>query len=104
VRTRWERTLLDPEVRVEVCGPSARLDAYVCWDATTLRHLAVRPERWGHGLARQAIGRAAGVSRLWCLIENHRARGLYEHLGWHPTGREQTAVWPPYPREMEYAR
>jgi GNAT superfamily N-acetyltransferase len=104
VRTRWERTLLDSEVRVEVCGPSARLDAYVCWDATTLRHLAVRPERWGHGLARQAIGRAAGVSRLWCLVENHRARGLYEHLGWHPTGREQTAVWPPYPREMEYAR
>jgi GNAT superfamily N-acetyltransferase len=104
VRSRWERTLLDPGVSVEVCGPPARLDAYVCWDATTLRHLAVRPERWGNGLARQAIGRASGVSRLWCLVENHRARGLYEHLGWRPTGREQTAVWPPYPREMEYAR
>ena len=78
VRERWERTLLDPAVRVEVCGPPKRLDAYVCWDATTLR--------------------------LWCLVENHRARGLYEHLGWRPTGREQTAVWPPYPREMEYAR
>ena len=60
--------------------------------------------RWVTGLARQAIGRATRVSQLWCLVENHRARGLYEHLGWRPTGREQTAVWPPYPREMEYAR
>jgi GNAT superfamily N-acetyltransferase len=104
VRTRWELSLLDPEVRVDVCGPPDRLDAYVCWDATTLRHLAVRPERWGSGLARRAIERAAEASRLWCLVENHRARGLYEHLGWQRTGREQSAVWPPYPREMEYAR
>ncbi len=87
-----------------MCGPAERLDVYVCWDPTTLRHLAVRPERWGSGLGRQAVERAAGVTRLWCLVENHRARGLYEHLGWRPTGREQSAVWPPYPREMEYAR
>ena len=104
VRARWERVLLDPDVRVDVCGLPARLDAYVCWDQSLLRHLAVRPERWGTGLARRAIGRAVGVRRLWCLVENHRARGLYEHLGWQPTGREQRAEWPPYPREMEYAR
>jgi GNAT superfamily N-acetyltransferase len=104
VRARWERTLADPAVLVEVCGPATRLDVYVCWDAATLRHLAVRPERWGSGLARRALERAAGVSRLWCLVENHRARGLYEHLGWQPTGRERGAEWPPYPREMEYAR
>ena len=104
VRARWERVLADPEVWVDVYGAPTRLDAYVCWDATTLRHLAVRPERWGSGLARTAIGRAVGVSRLWCLVENHRARGLYEHLGWQPTGRERGAEWPPYPREMEYAR
>jgi GNAT superfamily N-acetyltransferase len=104
VRARWERALADPDVRVEVCGPPTRLDACVCWESALLRHLAVRPERWGTGLARRAIERAAGVSRLWCLVENHRARGLYEHLGWQPTGREQSAEWPPYPREMEYAR
>ncbi len=104
VQERWTRTLADPEVRVEVSGPCGCLDVYVCWDPVTLRHLAVRPERWGTGLARAAIDRAAGVTRLWCLVDNHRARGLYEHLGWHPTGREQSAVWPPYPREMEYAR
>ena len=104
VQARWERTLSEPGTWVEVCGPPARLDAYVCWDAGLLRHLAVRPERWGSGLARRAVDRAAEASRLWCLVENHRARGLYEHLGWRATGCEQSAEWPPYPREMEYAR
>ncbi len=104
VHERWTRTLADPAVRVEVAGPAERLEVYVCWDAALLRHLAVRPESWGSGLARQAIERAAEVDRLWCLVENRRARGLYEHLGWHPTGHERAAEWPPYPREMEYAR
>ena len=104
VQARWERTLVDPGARVEVCGQAARLDAYVCWDDALLRHLAVRPERWGSGLARRAVERATEASRLWCLVENHRARGLYEHLGWRATGVERSAEWPPYPREMEYAR
>ncbi|WP_151082718.1 GNAT family N-acetyltransferase [Nocardioides cynanchi] len=104
VLARWSRVLADPEVRVEVCGPDVLLDAYVCWDPTTLRHLAVRPERWGTGLGRLAVERAVGATRLWCLVENRRARGLYEHLGWSPTGRDGAAEWPPYPREMEYAR
>ncbi len=104
VRARWERVLADPEVRVEVAGPERRPDVLVCWDSRTLRHLAVRPERWRSGLARLAVERAVGVTRLWCLVENHRARGFYEHLGWRPTGLERGAEWPPYPREMEYGR
>jgi GNAT superfamily N-acetyltransferase len=104
VRARWERVLADPQVRVEVAGPERRPDVLVCWDADTLRHLAVRPERWGTGLARLAVERAAGVTRLWCLVENHRARGLYEDLGWRPTGAERDAEWPPFPREMELGR
>jgi GNAT superfamily N-acetyltransferase len=104
VHARWLRVLADPDVRVEVCGPPDLLDAYVCWDEQTLRHLAVRPSQWGTGLGRRAVERAVGATRLWCLVDNGRARGLYEHLGWHPTGREGAAEWPPYPREMEYAR
>jgi GNAT superfamily N-acetyltransferase len=104
VRARWLRVLAEPAVRVEVCGPPDLLDAYVCWDEQTLRHLAVRPSQWGTGLARRAVERAVGVTRLWCLVDNGRARGFYEHLGWRPTGREGAAEWPPYPREMEYAR
>lgn len=47
---------------------------------------------------------AAGVRRLWCLADNHRARGLYDHLGWRPTGLTRTAEWSPYPIEIEYVR
>jgi GNAT superfamily N-acetyltransferase len=107
VRDRWVRLLQDPEVRVEVVGPAGRLDVYLAWDAAEphrLRHLGVRPEVWGRGLARAAVDHATGVRRLWVLRDNARARGFYEHLGWAPTGREQQAEWPPYPVELEYAR
>ena len=69
-----------------------------------MRHLGVRPDQWGRGLARAAVERAAGVRRLWVLHDNARARGFYEHLGWTPTGREQQAEWPPHPVELEYGR
>jgi GNAT superfamily N-acetyltransferase len=104
VRERWLRLLADPLVSVEVAGPPERLDVYLAWDDVRLRHLGVRPEAWGRGLARRAVERAAGVSRLWVLADNQRARGFYAHLGWAPTGREQKAEWPPYPVELEYAR
>jgi GNAT superfamily N-acetyltransferase len=101
VRARWLRLLADPEVRVEVAG---QLDVYLAWDDERLRHLGVRPDLWGRGLARRAVERADGVRRLWVLRDNARARGFYEHLGWASTGREQEAEWPPYPVEMEYGR
>lgn len=105
VRARWEQVLADPTVTVEVVGPPERLDVYLAYDATTLRHLGVRPEHWGEGLARAAVDRLpAGVRRLWVLADNDRARGCYAHLGWSPTGRSGTAEWPPYPVELEYAR
>ena len=104
VRVRWLRLLSDPDVHIEVAGPPERLDIYLAWDDGRLRHLGVRPERWGSGLARRAVGRANGVRRLWVLRDNERARGFYEHLGWTPTGREQEAEWPPYPVELEYGR
>jgi GNAT superfamily N-acetyltransferase len=104
VRARWLALLADAAVRVEVAGPPERLDAYLAWDAERLRHLGVRPERWGHGLARRAVERATGVRRLWVLRENHRARGFYDHLGWRPSGRQQPAEWPPHPVELEYVR
>jgi GNAT superfamily N-acetyltransferase len=104
VRERWLRLVADPQVRVDVVGPPDRLDVYLAWDAERLRHLGVRPEQWGRGLARRAVERATGVRRLWVLRDNARARGFYEHLGWAPTGREQQAEWPPYPPELEYGR
>lgn len=109
VLDRWQRVLADPDVRVEVERGPSRLDCFVAYDATTIRHLAVHPDRWGSGLARAAVDRAVAAiraggeqPRLWCLTENRRARGFYEHLGWTPTGATQLAEWPPYPVEMEY--
>jgi GNAT superfamily N-acetyltransferase len=104
VRARWRSLLADPEVRVEVAGPAERLDVYLAWDDERLRHLGVRPDLWGQGLARAAVDRASGVRRLWVLRDNDRARGFYEHLGWAPSGLEQQAEWPPYPTELEYLR
>ena len=111
VLARWVLVLDDPEVRVEVVEGAEGFDCFVAWDDVSVRHLAVRPDAWGRGLAREALARAVaaiaagGAERalLWCLADNERARGFYEHLGWRATGRAQEAVWPPHPIELEYA-
>lgn len=114
VLARWRLVLEDPSVTVLVVDDpqGADLLAYTAFDHTSLRHLAVRPDHWGTGLATQAIEealqgmglRGSVEASLWCLEENHRARRLYEHLGWRPTGDRQPAAWPPHPTEMRYAR
>jgi GNAT superfamily N-acetyltransferase len=108
VEARWAATLADPGVTVEL-GVDPQPLAFSAWDAEgRLRHLAVVPAYWGTGLARAGVDRAvtairaAGrTPRLWVLEANDRARGLYEHLGWSPTGREQRSEWPPHPMELE---
>jgi GNAT superfamily N-acetyltransferase len=108
VLARWEATLANPGVTVEVYADPDPVVLLAYDLAGRLRHLAVAPERWGTGLGRAGVDRAvvamtaAGlVPTLWVLTGNHRARSLYEHLGWEPTGREQAAEWPPYPTELE---
>jgi GNAT superfamily N-acetyltransferase len=57
--------------------------------------VAVRPDRWGQGLAARVLdaalpeARERGFARaqLWTHETNHRARRLYERLGWVPSGR-----------------
>ena len=104
VLARWEATLADRSVTVLMTA-----FAFTSWDAGgRLRHLAVHPDHWGRGLAREGVELAVagiresgGTPTLWVLVANHRARGLYEHLGWQPTGRGRQAEWPPYPQEVE---
>jgi GNAT superfamily N-acetyltransferase len=104
VLSRWVLLLDDPEVVVEVVDDELGLVALVAHDASTLRHLAVRPDHWGAGLGREAFARAeaAGARRLWVLEANERARRLYESLGWRPSGTTQECPWRPYPTEVEY--
>ncbi|MGH3510616.1 MAG: GNAT family N-acetyltransferase [Nocardioidaceae bacterium] len=112
VLTRWSLLLDDPEVCVRVAEDDQGLTCLVAYDAGTLRHLAVRPDHWGRGLASAGVRRAveaiaargSRVAGLWCLEENHRARRVYEHLGWEPAAERREAPWPPYPTEMRYER
>jgi ribosomal protein S18 acetylase RimI-like enzyme len=54
------------------------------------RYLAVRPDYWGRGLAQRLIdaaesrAREAGATRMVLRVidTNHRAKRLYEHLGY----------------------
>lgn len=113
VLSRWQLVLEDPTaVTLVVDDPEHqhRLDLYLAYDDATVRHVAVRPERWGEGLASAAMRLAAAdmasrgteVARLWVLEENHRARRLYEHLGWTADGARREAPWPPHPAELGY--
>ena len=110
VLARWAIVLDDPSMTVEVMdGPSGLL-AFTAYGGDLLRQLAVHPDAWGRGLARAGVGRAVAAieaggateARLWCLVDNHRARGLYEHLGWRPGPERREAPWPPYPLEIDY--
>jgi RimJ/RimL family protein N-acetyltransferase len=114
VLARWRLVLDDPTTVVLVVDdPEGRgLIAFAAYDEETLRHLAVHPRHWGEGLASTAIELVlhemslhgvASVS-LWCLEENHRARRLYEHLGWRSSADRREAPWPPHPIEMRYTR
>lgn len=104
VLARWALLLEDPTVVVEVVEDAAGMVALCAHDGSTLRHLAVRPDHWSAGLGREGFVRAeaAGARRLWVLADNVRARGLYESLGWRPSGDSQDCPWPPYPVELEY--
>lgn len=116
VLARWALVLDEPGVRVLVrdAGPErgGGLDVFAAYDDHSLRHLGVHPDLWGRGLASCAIDtvlhamhlRGTTVAELWCLEENHRARRLYEHLGWRATTDRQPAAWPPHPTEMRYTR
>lgn len=112
VLARWALVLDEPDVVVRVAEDDRGLVAVAAYDDSTLRHLAVRPDHWGSGLATTAIEtalhamdlRGSTIASLWCLEENHRARRLYEYLGWRPTPDRQEAPWPPHPVEMRYTR
>lgn len=109
VLVRWEGLLRDPDVVVQVLDGPGGLAALLAHDHERVRHLAVHPDRWGQGLAGAALDAAeaaihagGSVPRLWCLAVNRRARGLYEHRGWAPTGRERASEFAPYPVLVEY--
>lgn len=107
VLERWRQTLGDPSVTVLVTEDEHGLTSLIAFDEVLVRHLAVRPDCWRQGLARQAMAAAHSSghapSRLWCLDDNDAALAFYRELGWVRTGRVQQAPFPPYPQEVELA-
>ncbi|TCI99054.1 GNAT family N-acetyltransferase [Aeromicrobium sp. IC_218] len=107
VLARWRHELAEPAVDVRVVDDPAggrRLAAFVAWRGERVLHLGVRPEHWRSGLGTRLLAEATATAQrpaLWVLAENHRARQVYEHRGWRPTGRTQRAEFPPYPTEIE---
>jgi RimJ/RimL family protein N-acetyltransferase len=114
VLARWALVLDEPGVQVLVrdAEDGSGLDLFAAYDDHSLRHLAVHPDHWGDGLATTAIEtvlhamdeRGTTVAELWCLEDNHRARRLYEYLGWDAADDRRPAPWPPHPTEMRYTR
>jgi RimJ/RimL family protein N-acetyltransferase len=66
----------------------------------------VLPEFWGAGVADELHAAAVehGVTSLWCLEENHRARRFYEKHGWRVNGRTRVVEYPPHPLDVGYSR
>jgi RimJ/RimL family protein N-acetyltransferase len=113
VLARWALVLDEPGVDVLVRDADrGGVDVLAAYDDRSLRHLAVHPDLWGTGLATRVMAavlhamalRGTAVAELWCLEENHRARRLYQHLGWRPAEDRRPAPWPPHPTEMRYTR
>src|SRR5512133_3246455 len=75
VLARWALVLDEPGVTVLVRDAAdSGVDALAAYDDRQLRHLAVRPDQWGRGLASTlvttvlaAMGRrGTTVAELWC--------------------------------------
>lgn len=113
VLARWRLVLDDPATVVLAYDATTpgRLAAFVAYDDSTLRHVAVHPDRWGEGLGRTAVedavrgiaARGCREASLWALVANERARRLYLALRWRETDETREAAWPPYPRESRWA-
>ena len=103
VLNRWRDVLADPVTTTLVGADALGLTCFVAFDAERLRHLAVRPDLWGSGLAEEVF-EASTAPRLWCLEANHRARRFYARHGWQETGVSRTSEFSPFPVELEYRR
>jgi hypothetical protein len=103
VLARWEDVLADPTTTTLVGEDDAGLTCFVAFDAARLRHLGVRPDLWGTGLAQEAF-EASTAPTLWCLRENHPAPRIYARQGGVETGASRPSEFEPNPVEVEYRR
>lgn len=104
------RLLTDPAESVLVAIDEDRVVGYVGTRDDVVTHLYVAPERWHRGIGGRLLAaavdtiRGAGhaTCRLQVLVDNRRARALYERRGWRPDGTTGQARFPPHPATLGY--
>jgi GNAT superfamily N-acetyltransferase len=87
----WEQTLarwrdFAGEIRVAECEDTADPVGFVAFDLRELHALYVLAEYWSRGIGGYLLEAAGGVSELWVLSANVRARRFYERRGWEEDG------------------
>ncbi len=102
VLERWKTfpgTVLVCERDGEIVGVAGIEDGW-------LHGFYVLPGWWGTGVADELHEAAVelGVTRLWCLEENRRARRFYEKHRWRLDGETRVVEFPPHPLDLGYSR
>ena len=105
----WEQTLarwqhFAGELVVAERDAPAELVGFVAFDRSELHALYVLPEQWGHGVGARLLAAAGGVSVLWVLEGNARARRFYEQHGWEPDGVQRAHPTSAGVVELRYRR
>jgi GNAT superfamily N-acetyltransferase len=62
---------------------------FVAFDRHELHALYLLPDYWNRGIGRHLLEAAVGVSELWVLRDNFRARRFYEVHGWRADGMQR---------------
>ena len=112
ILARWKDELQDPGIAAYVAvSDGAELVGFAARRADELLHFGTAVDTWGSGLApwlhdQLITTYPADTDRIWLRVfaENHRARRLWEKLGWRSTGRESRTTYPPHPVLVEYER
>jgi len=108
VQRRWQDLLRDRLTEVRVLDQSGTPIGFVAFNADTVRHLGLLPDRTrrGYGSALldhatdEIFGHGVPAAYLWVLIGNHPARSFYRSRGWRETDERRACEFPPRPEEM----
>jgi ribosomal protein S18 acetylase RimI-like enzyme len=112
VARRWRQVLRDPLIHAYLLELPDAPVGYVAFDADTVHHLGVVPDRTrrGYGSAllefacMEIFSGGAREAYCWVLAENHVARAFYRALGWIDTGERRNSEYPPHPKSLQMMR
>lgn len=112
VSRRWRQVLRDPLMQTYLLELLDGPVGYVAFDAETVHHLGIVPDRTRRGYGSSLLELAcmeiyAGGAReayCWVLADNHAARAFCRALGWTETGERRESEYPPHPQCLQLMR